>query len=308
MSRRSEGLFAGSGISWRTVAITLLVIVVAFGLGIAAGWGTGLVPDIYRSATAPSPSPTPTPSPSSTVVVSVPPLDPIERELTADDEAAGVTTVQYTRQGEGTFTPAPGEDPIPTDGAPARLVRIDVEDGLDIDATAFGASVMKTLNDPRGWGSEGRLQFVQTQGVPDLRIVLASPVTSAQLCPKPHSKGKGTAATVEATTDEAEPSVTPSSEPATATCADRGAAAISEYDWIAGLPGYGDDIVGARQYLITHATGHILGEAEGKCVRGQALVMANQREKMDECEVNPWAFPDAPVPSPSPSTDPSATS
>lgn len=305
MSRRSEGLFAGGGISWRVIVTTIVVVVLAFGAGIAVGWGTSLVPGIYRAATSPSPSPTPTPTPVPTITVSLPPFAPIDRTLTEDDYGAGLRSLEFIERGDATFTPVPGEDPIPDDNVPVRLVRIDIEDGLNIDATAFGAYVMRILNDPRGWGSAGRMQFVQTQGVPDLRIVLASPYSAVVLCPDPHAEGQGTAATVEPTTDR--PDAESASPPAVAseTCADRGTIAISQYDWVAGLPGYGDDVAGARAYLITHSTGHVLGEAEGICVRGTALVMTDQREPMENCTVNPWAFPDAPVPSGEPSSTPS---
>ncbi|WP_061962823.1 DUF3152 domain-containing protein [Demequina aurantiaca] len=304
MSRRSEGLFAGRGISWRTAAITVVVVIVAFAAGIGAGWGTSKIPGMYRAANETSPSPTPTPTPTPSIVVSVPPLEPIDRELTEDDGAAGVVSLDYTLHGEDTFSAVPGEDPIPSDGAPVRLVRVDVEDGIDINGPAFADYVMDILNDPRGWGSENRMHFVRTEGVPDVRIVIASPYTVAALCPNPHATGQGASATREPTTDNGE-TATPTAD---ATCADRGTAAISQYDWIAGLPGYGDDIVGARQYLITHDTGHILGEAEGECVRGTALVMAHQREPMEDCETNPWAFPDAPVPAETSSPDPSPSS
>ncbi|WP_062213126.1 DUF3152 domain-containing protein [Demequina oxidasica] len=304
MSRRSEGLFAGRGISWRTAVITAVVVALAFGAGIATGWGTSKIPGMYRAANETSPSPTPTPTPSPSVEVSVPPLEPIDRELTEDDYDAGVFSLDYTLHGEETFTAAPGEDPVPDNGIPVRLVRIDVEDGIDIDAAKFGTYVMNILNDPRGWGSGDRMQFVLTQGVPDVRIVMASPYTAAALCPNPHATGQGASATREPTTDNGEDS-TPTAD---ATCADRGTAAISQYDWIAGLPGYGDDIVGARDFLITHDTGHILGEAEGECVRGSALVMADQREPMEDCTTNPWAFPDSAVPADDPSPAPSPSS
>ncbi|WP_430868488.1 DUF3152 domain-containing protein [Demequina aurantiaca] len=307
MSRRSESLFASRGIPWRTIAVTALVVVLAFAAGIAAGWGTGQVPDLYRAATAPSASPTPTPTPTPTVEVSIPPLAPISRELTDDDIAAGITSIGYTVKGDGSFTSAPGVGTAEEDGAPVRLVRIDVEDGLGIDAELFGSYVMNILNDPRGWGSEGRMQFVQTQDVPDVRIVIASPYTAAELCPDPHATGQGSSATVEAPADTGDSA---SEAPqAVETCADRGTGVISEYDWVAGLLGYGEDFVGARDYLVTHATGHVLAEAEAEaeCVRGVAPVMADQREPMPDCTVNPWAYPDAPIPdatqSPSPNPE-----
>lgn len=308
MSRRSEGLFAGRGIPWRPIAVTVIVVVVAFAAGIGVGWGTGKVPALYLAATSPSASPSASLEPSASPSVSVAPLGPITRDLTSADAQAGVRTTVYTFRGDETFTPIPGEgEPVDNEG-PVRLVRIDVEDGIDVDAGSFAEYVMSILNDPRGWGSEGRLQFVQTQGVPDLRVVLASPYTAALMCPSPHAVGRGVAAAVEPSAGEADASPSASASPTSSTCADRGAGAISQYDWIAGLPGYGDDVVGARQYLISHGSGHILGEAEATCAGGTALVMVDQRDAVQDCDVNPWPFPDAELAPASPSPEASASS
>jgi len=307
MSRRSESLFAGRGIPWRPIVVAAIVVVVAFVAGIGVGWGTGKVPALYRAATSPSASPSASPEPSASPSVSVAPLEPITRDLTSADAQAGVNTTLFTFHGEETFSPIPGEGEPVDDKGPVRLVRIDVEDGIGVDSGSFAEYVMSTLNDPRGWGSEGRLQFVQTQGVPDLRVVLASPYTAALSCPTPHAVGRGVAAAVEPSA-EADASPSASASQALSTCADRGAVAISQYDWIAGLPGYGEDFVGARQYLISHGAGHVLGEAEVTCAGGTAVVMVDQRDPVEDCDVNPWPFPDAELPSASPSSEASASS
>ena len=44
-----------------------------------------------------------------------------------------------------------------------------------MDGPAFAATVMATLNDPRGWGADGSLSFARTDGDAELRVILASP-------------------------------------------------------------------------------------------------------------------------------------
>ena len=102
--------------------------------------------------------------------------------LTAQDVAAGLLVGGRARgRGAGTFVVVPGTDPGPGTGA-VRTVRVEVEDGLAVDGAAFAATVMATLNDPRGWGADGSLSFARTDGDAELRVVLASPTTVDALC------------------------------------------------------------------------------------------------------------------------------
>jgi len=187
MTRRSGGLFAGRGIALPGLAVTVVTVIVAFALGLGTGWLSGYVPDAYRAwREGPSPSPSPSVSASPEVDVSLPPLEPITRELDEDDAAAGVVTTAVVTRGAGTFTSVPGVTAEVDDAGPVRYVRIDVEDGVTLDNEALVDYVMTTLNDPRGWGSAGRLQFVLTEGAADIRIVFASPHTVVSRCPDPH--------------------------------------------------------------------------------------------------------------------------
>lgn len=271
--------------------MSVVTVVAAFGLGIGAGYATGLVPDLYARWTAePEPSVTPSPSASATPAVSVGPVEPIDRELDDADRLAGLTSLDVPEVGGGTLRAVAGTTTEVEGAGPVRYVRIEVEDGLDVSAVAFRDFVMDTLQDPRGWGSEGRQQFVLTDGVADVRVVLASPYTVATLC-RP---------------TDVEPSVDPSPEPTPSPSADlpceaQGIVPLSAYDWAAGLSRYGDDRTGARRYLLGHEVGYALGDETGTCDSGRASVMVVQQTMPDACSVNPWPFPDAPVPEPSPS-------
>lgn len=278
-------MFAGRGIALPPWWITLAAVLGAFALGIGAGWATGQVPGWWeqRQEASASPSPSASSSATPTPTVSVAPVEPIDRELDQADRAAGLTTLDLPTAGDGTFTPAPGIT-VERDGAgPVRYVRIDVEDGVTMDDEALVDFVMDTLNDPRGWGSAGRQQFVLTDGVPDVRVVFASPATVATECPY-------------STAGVAAVGAAPEQAPEEGTCAGEGIAPVNVHEWAAGLDSFGDDRTGARQFLLQHAVGGALGYEPAVCEAGRASVMSDQRAIPEPCLPNPWPFADAGVP------------
>lgn len=298
MTRRVRGLFAGRRFDLPGMRVTLITVGAAFVLGVGAGWLTGFAPDIYARITAsPSPSPSVSASGSATPEVTLGPLAPITRELDEADTAAGLLTLEVPEAGAGTLAAVPGTA-VEVEGAgPVRYVRVDVEDGLGVNRVAFTDFVLATLNDYRGWGSQGRQQFVQTDGVADIRVVLAAPATALALC--------GTH-TDELAGGDAVPTPEPSGS-ATGGCEEQGIARISLYDWAAGLPVYGDDRTAARQYLLAHGVGHVLGDEVATCTSGVAEVMVEQESMPKDCTVNPWPFPDAPEPEASSPASPTAS-
>lgn len=314
-------MFAGRGISLPGLAVTAGVVVVAFGLGLVAGWITDGLPSRLRAEPSPSASPTATPGLSPTIEPSLPPLDPVTRDLTVDDRAAGVVTTDYLVRADGTFTVVPGKDEPDASKSDVRWVSFAVEDGVSVDAVAFRRYVMSVLNDNRAWGTDGQLQFVATDGVADYRVVLASPYTTAAVCPDQHvavTVGPVIEASPTPSADAA-PSLAPqasggavngATDAPTASaydhlCGDDGVIVLSAYDWTAGLPGFADDYVGARRYLVLHRMGHLMGREDSTCATGRAAVMDTQRDVLPEgCEPNPWPYPDAPESMPTPSPTP----
>ncbi|WP_084129311.1 DUF3152 domain-containing protein [Demequina sp. NBRC 110055] len=301
MTEPQKRLFAGRGISVRGLAVTAGVVLGCFALGIGVGWGTSLV---GGELAAPEPSVTPSASatPTPEAEVSIPPLEPIDRELDDADLAAGLLSLDVPTQAGGDLQVATGDAQPTGSGATVQWVRVEYENGLAMDGDALATFVLETLNDPRGWAARGRYEFVPTSGAPDMRIVIASPTRAAERCPAPH-----TPASVGAATD-ATTSPTPSAMDAEPTsCAEEGLAVISVYDWAAGLSSYGEDRSDARAYLVNHGVGHLLGEEDGVCVSGEALVMTDQVDLPEDCTVNPWPWPDEPVPSPAPTATPTPT-
>ncbi|WP_159449588.1 DUF3152 domain-containing protein [Demequina sp. NBRC 110057] len=303
MTDDKKRLFAGRGITPKGGLVVAGIVVGAFALGIGVGWGTSLVGG-ELAAPAPSVTASPTASETATPEVSLDPMEPIDRELDEADAAAGLVSLEVPTQADGTFHTVNGDAQPTGDAKSVKWVRVETEDGLTLDGDALATFVIDTLNDPRGWGAKGLYEFVPTTGAPDVRIVVASPTTAAVRCPTPH-----VAARIGAVTDataSASPSPTPEASAATS-CADEGLVVVSLYDWAAGLDGYGDDRTGAREYLVNHGLGHVLGEEDVTCTSGRAPVMADQADLDDACDPNPWPSPDEPVGTDEPSADASAT-
>lgn len=187
--------------------------------------------------------------------------------LTAQDVAAGLLSADVPESAAGTFTVVAGTDPGPGTGT-VRTVRVEVEDGLAIDPVAFAATVMATLNDPRGWGGDGSLSFARTDGDAEIRVLLASPSTVDDLCAPLRTDGE-------------------------VSCGRAGHAALNLRRWVEATPEYAPDKALYRQYLVNHEVGHLLGHAHERCPgAGQvAPVMQQQSYRVAPCTPNAWPFP-----------------
>jgi hypothetical protein len=161
----------------------------------------------------------------------------------------------------------PGSDPGPGTGQ-VRTIRVEVEDGLAIDGEAFAATVMATLNDPRGWGHDGTLSFARTDGEAELRVMLASPTSVDTLCAPLDTGGE-------------------------VSCGTRGHAVLNLRRWVLATDEYAPDKTGYRHYLVNHEVGHLLGHGHDQCPADGAVasVMQQQSYKVAPCLPNPWPFP-----------------
>ncbi len=287
-----------------------------------AAWAGAIVAQ-YAARVAPgsgeSASPSPSVAASETPEIPVNLYPTIERFMTDADTAAGLESLDVPTIADGTFTVVPGSAPAPGKG-PVRLVRFEVEDGLPINAGAAAAYIMGILNNPQGWGAHDRVTFGRTDGVADIRIILASPKRADAMCARPHDAaslpvsppdvppgpiGIGATATANATpSPTASPTTSPSASASPSptrppSCADRGMVVISAYQWATGLEDFGDDVYSAHAYLVNHFVGHILGEPDAVCkapAKGKAAVVAsvmvNQELDISPCLPNPWPFPE----------------
>ncbi|MFJ3927187.1 DUF3152 domain-containing protein [Streptomyces sp. NPDC090022] len=163
-----------------------------------------------------------------------------------------------------------------------RLVRyrVDVEQGLGLDADLFAEAVHRTLNDPRSWSHDGAMTFERvTSGETKFVITLASPGTTGIWCAK---------SDLDTTVDNV-------------SC-DSGSTErvmINAFRWAQGSATFGQDQMFAyRQMLINHEVGHRLGHGHVNCKTPGALapVMQQQTKSLEidgvRCKANPWVFPD----------------
>lgn len=261
--------------------LTVLLVTVAFAGGLGAGSIAHPVPDAARApldvvqgASEPHAGDAPVVAaqraavPPPVVTETAPPVDPNALDaagLSAPDRAAGLLSTEVPTNGSGTLVVVPGTTAAPGAG-PVRTIRVEVEEGLPVDAALFAETVLGTLNDPRGWGAGGAMTFARTDGDAEFRVVLASPGTIDELCAPLDTEG-------------------------IYSCGSNGHAAINYLRWSRAAKSFGDDRTKYRQYLISHEVGHLLGHRHERCPGpGQpAPLMQQQTDTQAPC--TPTAFP-----------------
>jgi hypothetical protein len=206
------------------------------------------------------------PSPSATGVGQV---DRALSRREALDRLAGVRTDKVAWSGTGKLRVVPGRSAAPGRGR-VYQIRVEVEAGLNIDQQAFATYVLATLNDKRSWTENGTRRFARSDGDYDVRVVLASPQTSAAICLPLKTFGK-------------------------LSCRSGDAAVLTMYRWTKAIPEYAKDRDGYRHYVINHEVGHALGHGHEYCAgRGRiAPVMMQQTKGLKGCRPNPWPHPKA---------------
>lgn len=187
--------------------------------------------------------------------------------LTTADRTAGLLKATVPQRGTGRLVVIPGSSPVPG-GGPVKRVRVEVEGGLPVNGAAFADFVLSTLNDPHGWGHGGRMSFARSSGAYDMRVVLASPVTSARLCAPLQTMG-------------------------TLSCGLGRSAVLTHFRWVKATPDYGSDRTGYRRYVVNHEVGHLLGHGHELCpgTGGVAPVMMQQTKGLKGCLPNSWPYP-----------------
>lgn len=252
--------------SRRVVAIGALLVSIVVGVLLA--------PRLFGLAQEAEP-PTAQPASSSPVTLSTEsPSTPESPSLTAAEEAdrlAGVRSHRVPEAGTGDLRIVPGDAAAPGDAETVMTVRVEVEQGLDIDDAAFATFVMDTLNDPRGWGADGSVSFAMTDGEADIRVVLATPATVDEMCAPLATNG-------------------------TWSCGRYGHAAINADRWVLGADAWAEadgDITEYRHYLVNHEVGHLLGHPHESCpaTGDPAPVMVQQSISLQGCEPNAWPSP-----------------
>ncbi|WP_354382331.1 DUF3152 domain-containing protein [Streptomyces sp. PvR034] len=180
--------------------------------------------------------------------------------------------------GPGTFDTVATGAPAPGKGRLVRY-RVDVEQGLGLDADLFAEAVQRTLNDPRSWAHDGDMRFERVvSGTVDFAITLASPGTTGVWCAK---------SSLDTTVDNV-----------SCDSASTERVMINAFRWAQGSSTYGQNqMVAYRQMLINHEVGHRLGHDHVSCRTPGALapIMQQQTKSLDidgiSCKPNPWVYP-----------------
>jgi hypothetical protein len=224
-------------------------------------------PSVASSSPAASPSPSSPPSPSTATRSAA----ALPKGLTEADVTAGLLSASYPQRGTGRLEVVPGSVKAPATGQGAGqvvTVRVEVEGGLKVDGAAFARFALATLNDDRSWAHDG-YRFARTDGAADVRLVLASPDTSARLCLPLRTFGR-------------------------LSCHSGDVTVLTVYRWVKGIPEYGKDLTGYRRYVVNHEVGHALGHGHLTCPGSgrRAPVMMQQTKGLKGCRPNSWPYPD----------------
>ncbi|MCX4780871.1 DUF3152 domain-containing protein [Streptomyces sp. NBC_01264] len=199
-------------------------------------------------------------------------------ELSYDQKMAQQFPIDEKLRGPGAFDTVPGVAKAPGKGKVVRY-RVDVEQGLGLDAQLFAEAVQRTLNDDRSWGHGGTKTFERVPGgEADFVITLASPGTTGVWCKK-----SGLDTTIDNVSCDS---------------ASTDRVMINAYRWAQGSATFGaDQMFAYRQMLINHEVGHRLGHGHVSCQTAGALapIMQQQTKSLDingiHCKPNPWVYP-----------------
>lgn len=194
------------------------------------------------------------------------PAWPAESLPSAPPSVPSSPSPRLVERGSGSFDTVPGSARAPGQGK-VLTVRVEVERGADAPARGFAGAVMQTLNDPRSWGQGRARTFARTDGRADIRVLLASPVTSAELCRPLVTRGR-------------------------VSCSVGNQAIITNYRWARGTVEF-PDLTLYRQYVVNHEVGHVLGAGHQRCPGAGrvAPVMQQQTIKVAPCTPNAWPYP-----------------
>ena len=277
------GVALDGPVAGRTVAVDTARATPSVGEGPEVMWRTA-APGGARSAAkaeisgseldnASDPTTLPEPPVAPEVPPTPAPIDPLAVDaagLTFADRQAGLLSTGVPTSATGQLAVVPGSVAAPAPDRPVRTVRVEVEAGLEIDPALFAEMVMATLNDPRSWGGDGSMTFARTDGEAELRVVLASPALTDQLCAPLETVG-------------------------IYSCGMEGRAVLNYGRWVQATPEFADRTV-YRQYLVNHEVGHLLGHGHVTCPGPGVVapVMQQQTVAVAPCVVNGWPLPTTP--------------
>lgn len=195
---------------------------------------------------------------------------PVERPVPNPSGTPAVTPPppQIPATGPGTFVVTPGQSARAGTEGSLLTYTVEVETGLPFDPIEVAAVVDATLADPRSWIADGRHSFQRVPAGGDIRIVVATPGTTDELCAPLRTRGE-------------------------VSCRNGQNVVLNALRWASAVPHYNGDVAGYRQYVVNHEVGHALGESHVDCPAPGAVapVMLQQTYGLEGCVANSWPYP-----------------
>jgi Protein of unknown function (DUF3152) len=253
---RRRGILSVYG--WRLYAVPVLLVITALVL-----WDTSRTPasteardsnsETQNAAVQSGRLADPDTTPDATEV----PVKPVDAKIPTAELPPGSA---FTQAGPGTYRVIPGNGPKIGQGTQKTFTyTIEVENGITAAEIgggddAFAGLIDTTLADPRGWTSDPRIAVQRVSEKPTMRITLATPETTHELCGR--------------------------SIPYESSCrlSRDGRVVINLSRWVRGALAFNGDIGSYRTYAINHEVGHAFGRGHEGCGEngGLAPVMMQQ--------------------------------
>ncbi|MFD9433134.1 DUF3152 domain-containing protein [Streptomyces sp. NPDC060002] len=190
---------------------------------------------------------------------------------TSEGAPDGPSESDIPASGPGTFTTASGSSGKMGKGTALRY-RVDVEDGLDLSASAVARQVEIILGDRRGWTADGHSAFQRvSRGTTDFVVRVATPGTVDKVCGQ---YGLDTGGEVN--------------------CNVADNVMVNLKRWLLATPVYAKDVTSYRALIVNHEVGHFLGHGHVGCPGPgkPAPAMMQQIKGMDGCVPNVWPYDD----------------
>lgn len=185
-----------------------------------------------------------------------------------DELARGCLTADEVRPSKpGHFVSVAGSFASAVEAPRVVTYRVEVEQGLPVDAGCFAALVDHILAHENGWSRSGLFAFRRVSGKEPASavITLAAPASVDRRCRPFRTNGFFS-------------------------CWNGARAMINFRQWSGKGRFRGDDLRRYRGYLINHEMGHRLGFGHRRCpgLGRAAPVMMQQTKGVGSCRLNPW--------------------
>ncbi|TSD52974.1 DUF3152 domain-containing protein [Aeromicrobium piscarium] len=191
---------------------------------------------------------------------------PAETEPAARPPVDGTQMIDIAEAGPGDFiVSAPSAPPEHDPGIGELTYTVEIEVGLPFDPAATADAVDGILDDVRGWPGAAEREFHPVADAGELRILVATPGTTDQLCSPLETNGE-------------------------VSCRNGELVVLNARRWAFGTEDYQDTVPEYRTYLVNHEVGHAIGYAHVQCSGpGEpAPVMQQQTYGLDGCRRNAW--------------------